>query len=52
VLATEGRSGSFYDGKQFAARYFFRYELPKTGPAFDLLAELDRTTLDAQPEWF
>ena len=45
-------SGDFYDGKRAAARYFFRYELPATGPQFDLLDSLDRTTLDARPGWF
>ena len=32
--------------------YFFRWELPKTGPQLDLLASLDRTTLDVQASWF
>ncbi len=36
----------FYDGKRAAARYFFRFELPRTGPQFDLLDSLDTTTLD------
>lgn len=52
VLAAHGRSGDFYDGKRAAAQYFFRYELPKTGPQLDLLAALDRTTLDVEPSWF
>lgn len=43
--------GAFYEGKRAAARYFFRYELPRTGPQFDLLESLDRTTLDLDPEW-
>jgi hypothetical protein len=30
----------------------FRWELPKTGAQFDLLASLDRTTLDMQDAWF
>ncbi|MFG1924227.1 acyl-CoA dehydrogenase [Cryptosporangium sp. NPDC048952] len=51
-LAAEGRSGAFYDGKRQATRYFFRYELPKTAPQFDLLASLDRTTLDLDPDCF
>ncbi|MEK6441077.1 acyl-CoA dehydrogenase C-terminal domain-containing protein [Pseudonocardia sp. T1-2H] len=46
------KSGEFYDGKRAAARFFFRYELPRTGPQLDLLASLDRTTLDMQNEWF
>lgn len=52
TLAAEGRSGDFFDGKRQAARYFFRYELPKTGPQLDLLESLDRTTLEMRPEWF
>ena len=35
---------AFYRGKVTACRYFFRYELPATGPLFDLLADLDSTT--------
>jgi len=49
LLAVGERDGAFYDGKRAAARYFFRFELPKTGPQFDLLASLDRTTLDVDP---
>ena len=52
ALAAEGRTGDFYDGKRAAAQYFFRYELPRTGPQLDLLDSLDRTTLDASPAWF
>ena len=52
VLAAEGRTGEFYDGKRQAARYFFRYELPRTGPQLDLLESLDRTTLEMRPDWF
>lgn len=52
LLAAHGRSGDFFDGKRQAARYFFRYELPKTGPQLDLLESLDRTTLQMRPEWF
>lgn len=51
-LTAHGHSGDFYDGKRQAARYFFRYELPKTGPQLDLLASLDRTTLDMRESWF
>jgi hypothetical protein len=49
-LAAAGKTGAFYAGKRQATRYFFRYELPKVGPQLDLLASLDRTTLDAEPE--
>jgi alkylation response protein AidB-like acyl-CoA dehydrogenase len=51
-LATDGQSGDFYDGKRQAARYFFRYELPKTAPQLELLASLDRTTLQMPDAWF
>ncbi|MCW2606034.1 MAG: 3-methylmercaptopropionyl-CoA dehydrogenase, partial [Frankiales bacterium] len=52
LLAAEGKDGDFYDGKRAAGRYFFRYELPKTAQQLDLLASLDRTTLDVQESWF
>ena len=52
VVACNGRTGDFYDGKRQAARYFFRSELPKAGPALDLLATLDRTSLDMRDSWF
>ena len=42
----------FYNGKRQAARYFFRYELPRTAPQLDLLDSLDRTTLDMRDGWF
>lgn len=49
LLAVDGRSGDFFDGKRAAARYFYRFELPKVDPQFDLLASLDRTVLDLDP---
>ena len=51
-LATADRPGDFYTGKRAAAQYFFRNELPRTGPQFDLLSALDRTALDMEPAWF
>ncbi|MGQ4599311.1 acyl-CoA dehydrogenase C-terminal domain-containing protein [Nocardia sp. R6R-6] len=51
-LATGDRSGDFYNGKRHAARFFYRFELPKTAPALDLLARLDRTTLHMRDAWF
>lgn len=51
-LATAGRGDPFHHGKRQTARYFFRHELPRTVAQFDLLASLDRTTLDAAPDWF
>ncbi len=52
VLATGSQVGDFYDGKRQAARYFFRFELPRTGPQFDLLESLDRTTVEMADSWF
>lgn len=52
MLAAHGRTGDFYDGKRHAARYFFRHELPRTGPQLDLLADLDTTTVDMAENWF
>ncbi len=51
VLAAYGKTGDFYDGKRLAARYFFRYELPKTAAQFDLLDSGDRTTTDLDENW-
>ena len=51
LLAVGDRTGDFYDGKRAAVDYFFRYELPRTGPQLDLLARLDRTTLDTKTAW-
>ncbi|ONM48928.1 acyl-CoA dehydrogenase [Nocardia donostiensis] len=52
LLAAQGREGDFYSGKRQAARFFYRYELPKTGPQLDLLGELDTTTLEMRDAWF
>jgi alkylation response protein AidB-like acyl-CoA dehydrogenase len=52
LIAASDHQGDFYDGKRAAAQYFYAYELPKVGPQFDLLASLDRTTVDAQANWF
>ena len=52
LLAADGRTGDFYDGKRQAGRYFFRCELPKTGPQLDLLEALDTTSLDTEVSWF
>jgi alkylation response protein AidB-like acyl-CoA dehydrogenase len=52
LLAAHGHTGDFYDGKRQAARYFFRYELPKTAPQLDLLESLDHTTLEMRDTWF
>ncbi|MER6303608.1 acyl-CoA dehydrogenase [Kitasatospora sp. NPDC001539] len=51
-LALGDGTDAFREGKRQAARYFFRVELPRTGPQFDLLDSLDRTAADCRPEWF
>ena len=51
VIAAQGKAGVFYDGKRAAARFFYAWEAPKIGPMLDLLADLDRTTLDCDPAW-
>jgi hypothetical protein len=50
-VAVADLPGDFYEGKRAAARYFFHFELPKTGPQLDLLAAADRTVLDTDPAW-
>jgi butyryl-CoA dehydrogenase len=52
LIAASDHQGDFYDGKRAAAQYFYAYELPKVGPQFDLLARLDRTTVEAKASWF
>ena len=52
AVAANEHTGDFYDGKRQAARFFFRYELPKTAPQLDLLESLDRTTLEMRDSWF
>ncbi|HTZ43440.1 MAG TPA: acyl-CoA dehydrogenase [Jatrophihabitans sp.] len=46
LLVASDRPEPFYAGKRRAAAYFLGWELPRTGPMFDLLARLDRTVLD------
>ena len=52
LLAADGKQGDFYEGKRQAGRYFFRVELPRTGPQLALLESLDTTSLDTQTSWF
>lgn len=52
TLAARGRDDDFHDGKRAAARYFFRWELPKVDAQLDLLASVDTTTLDMRDAWF
>lgn len=42
-----GDDTPFARGKLTAMRYFYRYELPRTGHAFQLVRDMDRTCLDA-----
>ncbi|CAG9171563.1 acyl-CoA dehydrogenase [Cupriavidus respiraculi] len=52
LAGADAATADFYRGKLAAAAYFFRWELPKVEPQLDLLASLDRTTLDMQDAWF
>jgi alkylation response protein AidB-like acyl-CoA dehydrogenase len=52
VMAADGQTADFYQGKRQAATYFYRYELPRVNAQLDLLASLDRTTLDMQDAWY
>jgi hypothetical protein len=52
MLVAGQQDASFYAGKRHAARYFFRFELPKTKAQFDLLDSLDTTTLQMDESWF
>lgn len=52
LLAAHGKDGDFYEGKRAAAAYFFRHELPRTGPQFDLVASRERTVLDVSADVF
>jgi alkylation response protein AidB-like acyl-CoA dehydrogenase len=52
ALAAHGKAGDFYAGKRQACRYFFRWELPRTGPQFTLLDSIDDTTLAMRDAWF
>jgi hypothetical protein len=52
ALATGAADSDFHQGKRQAARYFWRWELPRVHAQFDLLESLDRTVLDAEGRWF
>ena len=52
LVAVGDKVGDFYDGKRAAARFFFRWGLPKVGPMLDLLASGDTTTLEMREAWF
>jgi hypothetical protein len=48
AIVAKNATSDFHEGKLSATRYFFRWELPKVDAQLDLLASLDRTTLDMQ----
>jgi butyryl-CoA dehydrogenase len=48
-LACGDADSPFHRGKRTAARYFYRYELPRVAAQLDLIAALDRTTVDLDP---
>ncbi len=52
ATAAHGKDSDFHHGKRQAAQYFFAWELPKVNAQFDLLASLDRSTLDMRDSWF
>ncbi|MCK9823876.1 acyl-CoA dehydrogenase [Nocardioides cavernae] len=52
LVAVGEQCSDFHDGKRAAARFFFRWELPKVGPMLDLLASGDTTTLEMRADWF
>jgi alkylation response protein AidB-like acyl-CoA dehydrogenase len=52
LLVVGSKDEPFYAGKRQAARYFFRFELPRTTAQFDLLESLDVTALEMDTSWF
>ena len=52
AAAAHGKDSDFHHGKRQAAQYFFSWELPKVSAQLDLLASLDRSTLDMRDSWF
>jgi butyryl-CoA dehydrogenase len=51
ALATGSNDSDFHQGKRQAARFFWRWELPKVHTQLNLLETLDRTVLDANAGW-
>ncbi|MCW7540640.1 acyl-CoA dehydrogenase [Aquabacterium sp. A7-Y] len=48
----EGGDAAFLQGKLAAARYFFRYELPRIGAWLGVVESRDPTCRDMQDDWF
>ena len=52
ALACNGRGDDASEGRRAAMRYFFRYELPKTGAWLGVVASRDATCRDMRDGWF
>ena len=52
VAASQGEPTAFKQGKLSAARYFFRYELPKIEAWLAVVSTRDDTCLNMSPDWF
>jgi butyryl-CoA dehydrogenase len=52
ALVAHRRSDDFHLGKLQAARYFFRWELPRIDSQLALLCSLDQTCTGMNPRWF
>jgi alkylation response protein AidB-like acyl-CoA dehydrogenase len=52
AVPTGAADDDFYAGKRQAARYFFRWELPKTTPMLDALDAIDTSALEMRDAWF
>ncbi len=52
AIDSQTEYAQFLKGKLQAAQYFLRWELPKLNAQWQLLAQLDSTTLDMQNDWF
>ena len=52
ALSCNGRSDDASEGRRAAMRYFFRYELPKTGAWLGVVASRDATCRDMRDGWF
>lgn len=52
VAASQGEPSNLRRGKLAAARYFYRYELPKIDAWLAVVATRDDTCLGMSPEWF
>jgi len=51
ALAVGEGATDFHEGKRRAARFFWKWELPRVHHRFDLLESLDRTVLDTAANW-